>query len=112
MSRSAGGPTACRGRPPRARSAGPAQVPFLLHVHGSQVVAVRVLAGHREIRLPEVVGGRRPAAKTPPIQGAHAALTAVFGCISVAVRVFVRFTGPFLPLERYVGAPSALWVSR
>ncbi len=52
-----------------ARFAGPAQVPFLLHVHGSQAVAVRVLAGHREMRSPEAAGGRRPAAKTRPQSG-------------------------------------------
>ncbi len=73
------------GQPPAgaasgARFAGPAQVPFLLHVHGGQAVAVRVLAGHREMRSPEVVGGRRPAAKTRPIQGAHGAYRAHLSC--------------------------------
>ncbi len=102
------------GQPPAAtasgaRSTGPAQVPFLLHVHGSQAAAVCVLAGHREMRSPEVVGGRRPAVEDPP---PFRVLTVFFGCISVAVWVFVRFTGPFLPLERYGGATSALWLSR
>ncbi len=94
---------------PGARSTGPAQVPFLLHVHGSQAVAVRVLAGHREN---EVAGGgwrSSPGGEDPTPFGV---LTAPFGCISVAVWMSVRFTGPFLPLEGYVRAAFALWASR